>query len=239
MSRTPVKVLNKTEASEPPESAVVRLLRAAVAASGAGSLSFVVPTGAAHILLGGPGSGKTAILDMIAMARPSARGGVELFGRDLARLRPEDRPPLRRRIGVVFQQPRLIGDLSCRDNLALAVRAAGRDGKPFENDIKEVLAWVGLGRRGHFLPADLDVDGRRRLALARAVINRPDLVIVDEPAAEGGMAILPLLADLNQAGTTLLMATGDEDLAGRSGAEVTRLGGGATESASRATEGQS
>ncbi len=225
MSRTPVKVLNKTETSEPVESAVVRLLRAAVTAGGAGSLSFVVPPGAAHIVLGGPGAGKTAILEMIAMARPPGRGGVELFGRDLARLRPDDRPPLRRRIGMVFQQPRLVGELSARDNLALAVRAAGRHEAPFETDIKELLAWVGLGRRSHFLPGDLDVEGRRRLALARAVINRPDLVIVDEPAGEGSMAILRLLADLNQAGTPLLMATRDEDLAGRSGAEVSRLGG--------------
>jgi cell division transport system ATP-binding protein len=224
MSRTPVKVLNKTQASEPRETAVVRVLRAAVASAGSGSLSFDVPGGGAHILLGGPGAGKTAVLEMIAMARPPGRGGVELFGKDLARLRPDDRPALRRRIGMVFQTPRLAAELSARDNLALAVRAAGRDDKPFDNDIRDLLAWVGLGRRGHFRPGELDTEGRRRLALARALINRPELVIVDEPAGEGGMAILRLLAELNAAGTPLLMATRDAALAEGCGAEVTRIG---------------
>ena len=159
------------------------------------------------------------------MARPPARGGVELLGIDLARLRPTDRPGLRRRIGMVFQTPRLIGDLTSWDNLALAVRAAERDGTPFESDIKAVLAWVGLGRRSHFLPGDLDLEGRRRLALARAVINRPDLLIVDEPAGEGGAAILGLLADLSAAGTPLLMASRDEAFAAGFGAGVTRIAG--------------
>jgi cell division transport system ATP-binding protein len=225
MSRTPVKVLNKTQASEARESAVVKVLRAAVTAKGPGSLSFIVPWRAAHILVGGAGAGKTAFLEMVAMARPPGRGGVELFGADLARLRPDARPRLRRRIGMVFQSPRLIDDLSARDNLALAVRAAGRDDRLHENDIKAVLSWVGLGRRGHVRAADLDEEGRRRLALARAVVNRPDLVIVDEPAGKGGTAILGLLADLNAAGTPLLMATRDENLAARAGAEVTRIGG--------------
>lgn len=196
-----------------------------MSAAGPGSLSFTVPGGAAHILLGGAATGKTAFLERVAMALPPARGGVELFGSDLARLRPDDRPRVRRRIGMVFQSPRLIDELSAQENLALAVRAAGRDGEPYGNDITAVLAWVGLGRRGQVPSADLDEEGRRRLALARAVINRPDLVIVDEPAGEGGAAILRLLADLNAAGTPLLMATRDEDLAASSGAEVTRIGG--------------
>jgi cell division transport system ATP-binding protein len=226
MSRTPVKVLNKTELSEPVEMAIVRVLRAAATAGGSGSLTFALASGGAQILLGGAGSGKTTMLEMIAMARPPARGGAELFGEDLASLRPEDRPRLRRRIGMVFQTPWLAGELSAHDNLALAVRAAERHGEPFENDIRELLAWVGLGRRSHFRPEELDIEGRRRLALARSVINRPELVIVDEPAGEGGMAILRLLADLNAAGTPLLMATRDEALAEGCGAEVTRLGGG-------------
>jgi cell division transport system ATP-binding protein len=223
MSRTPVKALNTTQASAPQESAVLRVLRAALTANGGATLSFTLPEGATHILLGGPGSGKTAMLETLAMARPPARGGVELFGEDLARVRPAARPGLRRRIGMVFQQPRLIGDLSARDNLALAIRAADRDRSPYEDDIKALLAWVGLGKRAHFLPGDLDAEGRRRLALARAVINRPDLVIVDEPSGQDGQAVLRLLADLNAAGTPLLIATVDEDLAALSGAEVTRL----------------
>jgi ABC-type ATPase involved in cell division len=225
MSRTPVKVLSETQASQPRDTAVVTVLRAAVAAADPGSLSFSVAAGAAHILLGGPAPGKTAFLEMLAMARPPGRGGVNLLGIDLARLHPDDRWRLRRRIGMVFQTPRLVDDLTARDNLALAVRAAQRDAAPFDNDIKAVLAWVGLGRRGHFLPGDLDEEGRRRLALARAVINRPDLVIVDEPAGQGAAAILRLLADLNAAGTPLLMATQDEALASGSGAEVSRIGG--------------
>lgn len=187
------------------------------------AISFDVVAGGAHVLTGETGSGKTAILEMIGLARTPARGGLELFGQNVARVPRPARHTLRRRIGMIFQDLRLVDDLSADDNVALAVRAAGRVGQGLATEIAEVLSWVGLGQRRQAMAGALDDDGRRRLALARAVINRPDLVIADEPAGKTSQAILALLADLNQAGTAILLATRDGALAANAGAEVTHV----------------
>jgi cell division transport system ATP-binding protein len=224
MSRKPIKAVNKSEASAPPEADVVRLLGAAVRI-GAGRrtgppLSLDLEAGSAHVITAGPGAGKTALLETIALARPPLKGAIELFGKNLARVRPAARHALRRRIGVIFQDLRLIDALSARDNVALAARAAGRSPEEYDKPLVEVLAWVGLTRLADEPASHLDGEGRGRLAVARAVINRPDLLIADEPSGE---AVLKLLSDLNEAGTTMLIATRDADLAEQSGAEVTSL----------------
>ncbi len=175
------------------------------------------------MLTGETGSGKTAILEMIGLARPPMLGGLQLFGQDVARVTQPARHALRRRIGIIFQDLKLVDDLSVHDNVVLAVWAAGRRGQGPATEIAEVLSWVGLGQRRQAMSGALDDEGRRRLALARAVINRPDLVIADEPAGKTGQAILALLADLNQAGTAILLATRDAVLAANAGAEVTHL----------------
>jgi cell division transport system ATP-binding protein len=187
------------------------------------ALSFELEAGSAHVITAGRGAGKTAILESIALARPPKRGEIELFGRNVASVRPAARFALRRRIGMIFQDLRLVDALSARDNVALAARAAGRLPDDYEKPLAEVLSWVGLTRRADDPAADLDADGRGRLAVARAVVNRPDLLIADEPDGE---AVLRLLSDLNRAGTTMLLATRDADLAARSGAEVTTLDSG-------------
>ncbi len=179
--------------------------------------------GGAHVLTGETGCGKTAVLEMIGLARAPARGGLHLFGQDVARVPSAARHTLRRRIGMIFQDLKLVDDLSADDNVALAVQAAGRGGRGVATEIAEVMSWVGLGQRRQAMAGALDDDGRRRLALARAVINRPDLVIADEPAGKSGQAILALLADLNQAGTAILLATRDGALAANAGAEVTHM----------------
>ena len=228
MSRTPVKSSSEPDVAAPRDRAILRVQRAAPRPPRRGGetrtvVSFSLEPGDAHVLAGEAGSGKTALLEMIGLARPPACGGVELFGLDLGRIEPRDRYRLRRRLGFIFQNPRLIEDLSARDNVALAAEAAGRRPADYASHVEELLAWVGLGRKAGQMAGGLDEEGRRRLAVARAVINRPDLLIADEPGLENGMVILKLLADLNQAGTTLLMATQDLDLAARSGAEVTFL----------------
>lgn len=228
MSRTAAEASIATQPSPPGDAAVLRVQRAAPragrgAAEARCAVTFALDPGDAHVLAGDPGSGKTAILEMIGLARPPARGGIELFGRDLATVRPRDRHGLRRRIGFIFQHPRLIADLSAWDNVALAAATADREAADYAAQIDEVLAWVGLGRRGAMMAGGLDEEGRRRLGVARAVINRPDLLIADDPAADGGLAILKLLADLNEAGATLLMAMGDVDLAAQTGADITYL----------------
>jgi cell division transport system ATP-binding protein len=141
-------------------------------------------------------------------------------------VRPRERHRLRRRIGVMFQDLRLVDVMSVWDNVALAARAAGRGRDDYGRQIDELLAWVGLARRAAEPSGGLDEEGRRRVALARAVINRPDLILADEPDGGQGMAILKLLSDLNLAGTAMLIATRDQVLAGRSGAELTLLSAG-------------
>ncbi|HLZ82438.1 MAG TPA: ATP-binding cassette domain-containing protein [Caulobacteraceae bacterium] len=204
---------------------MVRLLGAAVRLGRAGRtgppLSLDLEPGSAHVITAGPGAGKSAMLETIALARPPARGAIELFGRNLAGVRPSARYALRRRIGMIFQDLRLIDALSARDNVALAARAAGRPPEDYEKPLAQVLSWVGLARLADEPASHLDAEGRGRLAVARAVINAPDLLIADEP---GGEAVLKLLSDLNEAGTTMLIATRDTELAEQSGAEVTALG---------------
>jgi len=228
MSRTPVTALTESETPANPDPAVLRVQRASPRPSRRGgepraAVSFSLFPGEAHVVAGEPGCGKSALLETIGLARPPARGGIELFGQDLARVRPRERYRLRRRIGFIFQYPRLVEDLSVRDNVALAAAAADRQAGDYTGQIDEVLVWVGLGRRARLMAGGLAEDERRRLGVARAVINRPDLLIADEPVGEGGLEILNLLADLNQAGTTLLMAMHDPDLAARTGAGVTLL----------------
>lgn len=224
MSRKPIKVVNESEAPAGREMEVVRLLGAAVRARKGGragpSLSLDLEAGSAHVITAGPGAGKTALLETIALARPPDRGAIELFGRNLAKVRPAARFALRRRVGMIFQDLRLIDALSARDNVALAARAAGRSPDDYDKPLAEVLAWVGLTGRADDPVSHLDAEGRGRVAVARAVINGPDLLIADEPSGE---AVLRLLSDLNEAGTTMLIATGDADLAEQSGAEVTTL----------------
>lgn len=223
MSRKPITALDESKPGVGDAPSVVRLLGAAVRRNGGRAgppLSLDIEAGAAHVITAGAGAGKTAILGAIALARPPDRGAIQLFGRNIAKVRPDRRYALRRRIGMIFQDLRLIDALTVRENVALAAEAAGRSRDDYENPLGEVLAWVGLTTYAGERASALDAEGRGRLAVARAVINAPDLVIADEP---GGEAVLKLLSDLNRAGTTMLIATSDADLASQSGAEVTAL----------------
>ncbi|MGI8841096.1 MAG: cell division ATP-binding protein FtsE [Caulobacteraceae bacterium] len=190
-------------------------------------LSFALAPGSFHVLTGPAGCGKTSVLDVIGMARWPEAGRVELFGRDTAALDQKDRPRLRRRIGRLFAKDRLIDHLSVFDNAALVPRLAGRRRRDYGPEVAQVLAWVGLGGKAGAPPADLNAGERRRLALARAVAGAPEIVLADEPIGglgdDAGLRVLCLLAEINQAGTAVLMATADEDLAASSGAPVLRL----------------
>jgi ABC-type ATPase involved in cell division len=167
------------------------------------------------------------LLDLIASARPPREGRIELFGRDLREVAPAERPALRRRLGLVSRDLSLADELDPFDNLALAARAVGRKPRDYARAAKELLAWTGLADRAPRLAGDLDEDGRRRLALARALINGPDLLIALEPAGAlagaARLAILKLIADLHAGGMAVLLISADEALA-RSGAQVVRLG---------------
>ncbi len=138
-----------------------------------------------------------------------------------------DAPALRRRIGVVFQEYRLLDHVSVFDNAALPLRLAGHKPASYQGDVAELLTWVGLGRRFNALPPTLSGGEKQRLAIARAVVGRPDLVIADEPTGNidraMGVRILRLLTELNKLGATILVASHDQDLVARSGMPVMEL----------------
>jgi cell division transport system ATP-binding protein len=184
-------------------------------------VSFSLQPGSFHFLTGPSGAGKSSLLKLIYMAARPSRGLITLFGQDLAVLPRRQMAPLRRRIGVVFQEFRLLDHLSAFDNAALPLRIAGGKPKAYKNDVAELLAWVGLGPRLHAMPATLSGGEKQRLAIARAVIGRPDILLADEPTGnvdpEMAMRILRLFVELNRQGTTVLIATHDRDLVDRSG----------------------
>jgi cell division transport system ATP-binding protein len=138
---------------------------------------------------------------------------VTLFGQDLSVLPRSQLPLLRRRIGVVFQDFRLLEHLSAFDNAALPLRIAGRKPKTYRDDVAELLTWVGLGARLHAMPATLSGGEKQRLAIARAVIAQPDILLADEPTGNVdpnlAQRLLRLFIELNKSGTTVMIATHD------------------------------
>jgi cell division transport system ATP-binding protein len=190
-------------------------------------VTFVLEAGSFTFLTGLSGAGKSTLLKLIYLAEPPSRGLVTLFGQDLATARRRDLPPLRRRIGVVFQDFRLLNHLSAYDNVALPLRLMGRRDEDYAHDVKELLSWVGLGDRMDARPATLSGGEQQRVAIARAVVARPDLLIADEPTGnvdpEMGARLIRLFAELNRLGTTILIATHDRALIEATRAKEMRL----------------
>jgi cell division transport system ATP-binding protein len=190
-------------------------------------ISFALQPGSFHFLTGPSGAGKSSLLKLIYMAERPSHGLITLFGQDLATTPRQMLPKLRQRIGVVFQEFHLLDHLSAFDNVALPLRIAGRKPQDYRLDVAELMAWVGLGHKLHAMPATLSGGEKQRLAIARAVVSRPDLIIADEPTGNVDHAlslrILKLFVELNRLGATVLIATHDEDLVARSGMPVLHI----------------
>ncbi|HTX49357.1 MAG TPA: ATP-binding cassette domain-containing protein [Caulobacteraceae bacterium] len=190
-------------------------------------ISFELPRGSFHFLTGPSGSGKSTLLKLIFLAEQASRGRIEIFGRDVALMKRAERPAMRRKIGVVFQEFRLLDHLSVFDNAALGPRIAGRKAADYRADVADLLAWVGLGDRMHAMPPALSGGEKQRLAIARAVINRPDILLADEPTGNVddtmALRILRLFVELNRVGATVLIASHDRDLVARAGVPALKL----------------
>ncbi len=190
-------------------------------------LSFALSRGSFHFVTGPSGAGKSSLLKLIYLAARPSQGRVTLFGQDTARLEDQDVPMVRRRIGVVFQDLLLIEHLSAFDNAALPLRIAGFKASDYRADVAELLAWVGLGNRMQAMPATLAGGEKQRLAIARAVVGRPDLLLADEPSGNVDFdmtsRIFRLFVELNRLGTTVIVATHDQDLVARSGQAAMHL----------------
>jgi len=176
-------------------------------------LTVRIAPGSFHFLTGPSGAGKTTLLKLLYLERRPVSGRLLMFGDDPAGLDAARLTRMRRRIGVVFQDFRLLDHLSLRENVALPLRVAGRDVAAHASDIDELIKWVGLSKRGSAHPPELSAGEKQRAAIARAVINGPDLVLADEPTGnvdpEMGARILRLLVELNSLGTTIVVATHD------------------------------
>ncbi|BEV11823.1 ATP-binding cassette domain-containing protein [Asticcacaulis sp. DW145] len=190
-------------------------------------LNFTLSSGSFHFLTGPSGAGKTSLLRLIYQAQKPSVGEISLFGE---RLNPSDRKQtaeMRRRIGIVFQDFRLLEHLDVFDNAALPLFVRGEDPRRFEADVIELLTWVGLKTRLHAMPDVLSGGEKQRLAIARAVINRPTLILADEPTGNidhaMGLRIMRLFIELNRLGATVLIATHDEALIRASGMPVLEL----------------
>ncbi|MBK8208630.1 MAG: ATP-binding cassette domain-containing protein [Rhodospirillales bacterium] len=182
-------------------------------------ISFDLPAGSFHFLLGPSGAGKTSLLRLLSLARKPTRGRVELFGCDVRAASRSASATMRRRIGVVFQDFRLLPELSVRDNVALPLLAAGADKERVRQDSQLLMARLGLDRLADTRPPSLSGGQQQLVALARALIVRPRLLIADEPTASVDEALalrlIILFCEMNRLGTTVLIATHNEKLADR------------------------
>jgi len=182
-------------------------------------VNFTLPAGSFHFLTGPSGAGKSSLLRMMYLAQKPSRGRVSLFGRDTFLARRYELPALRRRIGVVFQEFRLLDHLSILDNVALPLRISGASENDVHKFVPDLLSWVGLADHLHSKPPTLSGGQKQRVAIARAVIGRPDLLLADEPTGnvddDIAMRLMYLFEELNKLGATVLVATHNESLVKR------------------------
>jgi cell division transport system ATP-binding protein len=194
-------------------------------------IDLVLKPGSFSFLTGASGSGKSSLLKLLYLAQTPSRGEVSLFGSPTSRLSRDQLATLRRRVGVVFQEFRLLGHLTAYENVALPLRILGRKEAQYRRDVEELLSWVGLGERLHKRPETLSGGEQQRVAIARAVVTQPDLLIADEPTGnvDPDMAarLMRLFFELNKRlGTTVIVATHDLGLIRQIDAPVYRLGNG-------------
>ncbi len=179
-------------------------------------LDFRLAKGGFTFLTGPSGAGKTSLLKLLYLAQRPTRGSVRLFGEEVNLLGRDALPALRRRIGVVFQDFRLLDHLTTYENVALPLRVIGREEASYRNEVVELLQWVGLGDRMDALPPILSGGEKQRAAIARAVIARPQLLLADEPTGNVdptlGRRLLRLFMELNKSGTAIIIATHDMTL---------------------------
>lgn len=176
-------------------------------------VTFHVLPGSFHFLTGPSGAGKTSLLRLLFMSLRPSRGLIFVFGENIADLPASGRAALRRRIGIVFQDFRLLEHLTTWENVALPLRVMGKKESDYADDVTDLLHWVGLGNRIHAYPEVLSGGEKQRAAIARAVIGRPELLLADEPTGNVDPAIgnrlLRLFVELNRLGTSVIIATHD------------------------------
>ena len=176
-------------------------------------VSFEVEAGEMLFVTGHSGAGKTTLLKLVALIERPSRGAIEVHGRNLARVRRREVPRLRRDIGMVFQDHRLLMDRSVADNVALPLVIAGVPREERGKRVRNALEKVGLDGRGKDAPSGLSTGEQQRVGIARAIVARPALIIADEPTGnldpQLSEEIMQLFVSLRQTGSTILIASHD------------------------------
>jgi cell division transport system ATP-binding protein len=183
--------------------------------------------GSFTFLTGPSGAGKSTLLKLCYLTLKQSRGLINLFENDISVMIRSEEQATKRRIGVVLQDFRLIDHLSVFENVALPLRVMGEQRASYNQDVAELLQWVGLGHRMEALPPTLSGGEQQRAAIARAVIAKPDFLIADEPTGNVdpaiGQRLLKLFSEMNRMGTTVLIATHDIDLIRGMHADILRI----------------
>ena len=179
-------------------------------------LGFALEEGSFHFLTGPSGAGKTTVFRLLYLDLMPTNGHISMFGKNVAKLDADGIAFARRKMGIVFQDFRLLPHLTVRENVLLPLTLYGTPTKEQDKAVDDMLGWVGLSDKKDTTPDRLSGGEKQRVGIARAVVHRPQVLVADEPTGnlDGAMAkrIMHLLVELNKHGTTVLVATHDQDL---------------------------
>ncbi len=179
-------------------------------------INFNLKSGSYHFLSGPSGAGKTSLMSLMYLSAMPTTGTITMLNKNTNTIKREELFALRQKIGVVFQDFRLLNHLSAFDNVALPLRIMSKPEAEIKNHVSELLEWVGLGKHKNNLPKTLSGGQQQRIAIARAVIGQPDLLLADEPTGnlddEIGFRLMGLFEQLNRMGTTVVIATHNQQI---------------------------
>ncbi|RCL02516.1 MAG: cell division transport system ATP-binding protein [Candidatus Tokpelaia sp. JSC188] len=179
-------------------------------------INFNIPSGSFQFLTGPSGAGKTTLLRLMFLALKPTRGLITIFDKDTSLLACTEMPRLRKRIGIVFQDFRLLDHMTTYENVSLPLHVRGREEATYRAEVEELLHWVGLGERLNVLPPVLSGGEKQRAAIARALIDQPEILLADEPTGNVdpplARRLLRLFVELNRLGTAVVIATHDLSL---------------------------
>jgi cell division transport system ATP-binding protein len=190
-------------------------------------VNLAIVSGMFYFLTGSSGAGKSSLLRLIYQIEKPSKGRIMLFDRYMDEVTPDELPALRRRLGIVFQDFRLIPHMTALENVALPLRIVGGQKQDIHQHVAELLAWVGLEDRLHAYPCELSGGEQQRVAIARAIVNKPRLLLADEPTGnvddESAKKLMHLFLELNKMGTTVIFATHQQGLVEKYAKPVLRL----------------
>lgn len=190
-------------------------------------VSLRIGKGEFAFLVGPSGAGKSTLVKLILREEQPTRGQILFYGKNIVRMKPREVPFLRRSIGVIFQDFRLLPNKTAAENVSFTLEVAESSRREIEKAVPEALGKVGLADKANSMPSQLSGGEQQRVAMARAIVNNPPLVIADEPTGnldpETSWEIMHLLQEINKCGTTILMATHDQVIVDRMRKRVVAL----------------